>query len=706
MPSSSERFPLGEPANSLSELVETAKEKGSADISEISPGDQQRLLEWYRTEFERLSGEDQADFLEEFIQHQVVDDDSAAAWIQALPEREQRAQVGTHLGLNTATEKYLHSFYACWDDIPHDSRQKITTRFTVDQPQDAIVIAPFINLDRRPAPVETWENPNKQESILKVYYQDFDHAKRLIEELLTYSDAYFSPHTARDVIEHYFKNDRILLYPYVEQLEKHRLLGPEQIQSFYNPESIPYIRPHLTPSEKKQAARVMQKMAQLYPGQTPQDLLTSDTFPRKLAVEASRLRDQGIDRVTRHFLEGFERVKPRLQEKDEFLAKALENGYPLFVAPEKLGLNKQGIRRLAQKNIDRDGYLPFYLEGFEDLHQLLRFDKENPSEKPALENWLVSEIRAGIQEHTDNLISNRGLALHANTVLGWFEEGNRRKLIEAINQSAPSLWLYNLRFAIAQKVMPFETLLEETARDPYTYLHRYEQLVYHERREMGTSQATQVREQSRKIFVEAPWMMFDEPFQRIVQECLTPEEQRRIIEKSLRVPVDQYFFSSLIHSPVAADYRELSRKALMLDGQLFGQMTTYPETWEDLQSILGKHSFVEQLIIHVKEVNFDAMPLDESFMQELSSSNKIDALFQAMSKEGRGQALTAFIGRWKSAPEISQLATKELSRLCQEQKNFIFEKGVAEALPLDEARQYVDRDIEEYVELYPEVLIQ
>lgn len=694
---SSEGKPI-EKIRNPEELLDLIKEKGSPDLSEISQAERETFLNWYKTS--ELNDKDRVDFLEEFMRYSLVDDDTALGFIQSMNE-EQKKQLGEYLGRTIKPGKYLQSFYECLPEVDFDIRQQLIKSLSVDS-KGAIMVAPFRDLQKvQTGEVEDNYRAVSRKNVLESEFGSIEDAKKLLDALLKYYESHpdIQGHADRQVresrishrmlnrfysgpamnleniVNYYLNNKAAVLYPYLEKLLDLGFLTEDQAKSLFEVGNQ-YILDR-TKEEEKEVKRLTKKLK----GSEDENFYlysASEVVPQKYAFEIEEINDRGSVRSVENILTNFQAYRKRFGfNHTKFLMELMDRGAPIFSRVEQLGLSKEEVRSLILRSYQEEGNF-FNLHGYGDMKALLDWNRQQKdSEGPDLEKTVTDLLIQKIGEG-----ENASMAVHLRDILPWFEENNRNKIIKAINQRAPYLWLLSLSYAIENKVMPLgELITKSSQRSDHWFLAHFNNLLYHvsilkkEGKEVAVD-LEDIRKAARRIILETPYHFLSKNLKYVIDQVFTEDERNNFIDGQLKKePVDQDFFCVLIIQDEEGKYSKVCHDILLANPGLFVEMIEYSTS--RFKKLLSIKEMTDLLIKTADSLGLDKVVDDELVLNLLESPQNLDRLLSALEQSNNSTGLIILaktlgsiqekddtsIRSWKSNIETAKSNLRELANL-------------------------------------------
>ena len=651
---------IKEKGRSIDELLAMVQEGGSPDLSQLSQAERLSVLDWYKSN--QLSEKDQVDFLEEFIRYDLVDDNTCRELIGPMNE-DQKKQLGEYLGRLITPGKYLHSFYECWPELDFETQREFNRLFIKENPENAIMVSPFRKLEFVKV-IERGENKIESKPILESAFHAIEDASKLLDALLKYyedhpdiqieklednnsRDRYgykikpFVPAEARnikEVVDYYLNKHPLIIYPYIERLLNLDLIEPEEVTRLFNIKDTYRIMSDRTKEEDAQIKK-LKKELKTQDERTDFYNIALENTPRYYGFRIEEIMDRGLLRGAKNILGNFKEYKARFKfNHTDFLVELIEWGVPVFSMIDSLGLTKEEIRVVISRARDESGF-PFCLHGYGDLKNLLEWNRKEPGLD--LEKFIADLLARVI---VDGDYTN--VMLRLGEILEWFEEPNRNKIIKAINQRTPHLWLINLRYAIEHRVIPVIDLIKLSSADGYYYLNYFNNLLYQvailkKEGKVSSAEVDLVKETARKIILEEPYYFINKEYKSVVDQVFNPEEKANFIDLQLRrAPLNAEFMMALINSDGFEEYKDKCKSAILNDPRAFGEIAERTKE-KLLGSLFSVKESVDLMIKNTSSLNFENL-IDLKFSEKLLKNPKeLERLLASMKESGNAHGLIA-----------------------------------------------------------------
>jgi hypothetical protein len=752
----------------ISHLIAQVKVGGSPNLSSVSDEDKQRILSWYR--HNEVSPQDKVDFLEEFIRYGLVDDSEARSYVIPMGD-EQKEQLGEYIGRTVNPKEYVQTFYECFPCISYEAAAEMY-RGIKDHPETAILFAPFNHIARiRTGLTYTDEMMRKQAlPFLEYAFSDPEEASNLIASIVKYYDEHIrTPERAAiESVVYFYHNHPHVLFPHLIELHRLKFLSKDEINRLCT-EKL-FKRDFMTQKDVERVEVLMKELG--YNGR--HDWLDVSTArPRQKALEIQRIKDDANVLATKYLFRNFKENHEYFSlNTTEFLDAMLSRTYAVFTSIEELGLSKEEVRTYLVQCFANEG-VPFWLWGYGDMKALLEWNNK-VNEGPDLEN-LIIQMMGGVLQDGER---NKG---RMGEIIPWFRPENQQKIITAINQRSPEVWISNLSYAIKNKVLPLEEIILRASESiPKTFLEQLNRIQYHiheyQKAGIETPNIEHVKKLAKKTFLEYPVFFFNKKYINIVEELFTEEERSTFVQNQLdKTPVNVDLLLTVLFSEQFSTYKTQLHALLIKDEKLF--LKVFEERYIFSTGVISLSEMVTFIINNLGTVSL-AINFDATFIQPLlEDEEELERLLAAFVKANDAPNLALLINVIRSIEHLSynipanwrkeikkteealeirlrdrrqsshddlgfveiekdiedlrdtldrlkktkpdeekvwqtHTVAKErkhtlvtgLRNLCEQEKFAVFDEDVMCALG-ESAKDFILRDIEEYVSLYPNILL-
>lgn len=163
---------------SLEEILDITNQAGSPKLDTLNKSERQKVLKWFMDHFKTEADKDTiVSYTEEFIAYELISDEQCLEIVVSLPDQQQK-MIGIAIGESQNPTLYVQTFYECWNSLrylaPNETKkrkprrkdyqdrwfkkrkeietqqlalqQRFIERFTVDEPEMATMVAPFVDL--------------------------------------------------------------------------------------------------------------------------------------------------------------------------------------------------------------------------------------------------------------------------------------------------------------------------------------------------------------------------------------------------------------------------------------------------------------------------------------------------------------------------------------------------------------------------------
>lgn len=594
-----EQGPQDNTGHSTEEVVKLATEFGSPRLDHLTAEECQKLLELFKEN--KLPSKDYIAYFEQFIQHNLLSDAEALGLVKGSLDEQKRSLLIYLVNVIPPT-KFIQTRYECTLALDSGERDKLIAKELTSDPASLIAWAPFITgIDRLPSKEkDATEKPPKSLTVLEAHFTSPENATLLLDNLFLFLKSDFQPaYNLKKLFEFYKKNQRYILYPYLEQFSKvdTDMISEKDIMSFFKESQDGYML-KATPQER----RALDDLGQLKQYYTGEEANT----PESKIFAAEDLRDQMKIRAAKHILKDYSTLKECFDlNTKEFVSFLLDSGIPALNEIANLDLEAEDLKDYSEN------YDSFQLSNFSDIQAVLVWAKAKNQ---------VDLVEENIWDKVVVSIATRRNIVRIDRVIDLFTEKTKNKIIVAINQDNPRLWFLNLDYAIRNQVMPTPELLETiTEGDEWeqaffvSYLNRIlYQLNKLEGEGVDVPGMGEIKKVMDKIFRAHPDFIFDSNIEKTANHLYDEEAVYEIINDNLTAqPVDNTFFLKLVRALKQGKYASRNEplkqscvETLTQDPLLFIGLIEQELNFSLLKWLVPKPLLISLLIKHLPEMNW------------------------------------------------------------------------------------------------------
>lgn len=749
-------------------IRELFQENGRLDLYKISKEKAQILLEEFERSFLVLPSEERTQMFEEFLLKNAIPEDEAIVLAEKL-EFDEREKFGEFIGNNIRPGLYAKLFHDQWYMLGRGLESQFIKKFTQDNPEAAIMIAPFVDLQNYSVPQKEEQTDNRKftfsppppawsrrsearTSLIEKYFNNFESAKTLMEVCLRHPE----DRGIKSTVDFFAEKNPLFLIPYFPQLIEKNVLTRERAKEILigrgeNNYRFYYFSGqfYMSPEEKHETKKLAGKVQNLWKKETEDDVLMDvgdwpDNLRMKFEDIETRAKKRGLKFVFQNFSAAIGFLTP--EERLLFLGRtATEAETPILYVVKELELKPQDIN-IIMAEAEAAGEDLSLLDDLEDIKTLNESGMEDKSA-----TILINQIT-----NFENRYLAEKLVQRADSVLSWFSEKNKERIIKAINERAWDLWFHNTDFADKQKIVDIPKLILKAEKETYQFISNYRRIYYYVREAEKSGKETGYRlkdipRAARAIFEKSPEKIFFN--QKIFQELYPGPEQKEFIRKHLKSPTADFIDLALYelnkHNRTKEEDAEKQdtldltyavkemREAVKKNPQFFiGILEDDYRAWEILRHILPLEDRFKILFshIHLAQVK-DIIGRNDSLIKDLTEHPREMAQFlKILITQNDFLSMAALSGglkhllekdKWARSPSIHfteeekravlhettrknikldyQKMIAFLVNACQDKKFLIFEKELL-GLKDPEFNRFISRDIDEYINLHPEAL--
>jgi hypothetical protein len=610
------------------EILRHLSTGGSLDVRQASEEDMVMLLDIFNSSFDELTAEQQLQLLEGLLlKNESISDQEILSKVRQMAP-EQKHELGVFLGRIVKPGVAVRSFHECWAHLTYDEQRKFEEEFLRKQPEHALMVAPFVCLNSR----KVVENKDGKESLVPLtekYFNSFDRIEELFSAMIDYHNQHLD-----DLIVPYHIIEKIrvniLGYPLfvlerLPELLENGLLREQDLEELIPTQEkfhllvIKNTDQFLTDEEKteeKDIHKLLVERGEIESLEFGWNQHTSNLANAELARHLNVLHDRSQRRRVRALLRNYSYFQDRIKNQEEFFNVIIDSGLPVLAEVDSLGMDKPEAAEFI-KMLHRNSGMIFQSSNFEDLKILLEFNARHASE-PNLENLVIDQIAREITAYGMDMYAVRELVMVLDEILPTLSVDNRQKLVRSITNSSPTLWFYNLDFALDNNVISLRKLVDKATKLDNFFIDVYPRAEFCLRRraQQGKDDQFSVSELKmvgRKIFEDRPQQFGSLAFRKIY----SAQEQRDFIERHLRIPVSQDFLTALGYTDKLNQHSKLVRQALLEQPGLFEAVLVRVGMLEKIIRILGIKETVHLAIERTSKINLEILLKEEQVMEEI-----------------------------------------------------------------------------------------
>ena len=554
-----ERGPGPQHDVSPQDLIAAYREEGRADFSELPREDLRHLFDYYAGNQTAFRDGEKTEILEQFLQT-GAGEESEFIKIASGFSPDQQETIAHFLGEVTETGRYPRLFHALWDSLPYEDQRKFTEKFTTENPEGAIMVAPF--LDFRDYVVRESKDPQTGEPNVRIHWEPrfhseakrrffgeqerknlfdlqfnrFDKAKELIDLCLACPNG----PGLESAVKHFLDKEPLLVYPYFSELLRREVVSEEEVRGALVGEEGKRIdlRPlrfsarfFETEEEQGREDALAKRVSQLRGKK--QDPEIPDNWPERFLREDRQIKDEAKKRAMDYAFRDFSSINGLFsgEQKREIVFRHLDSSVPILYAVRNLHLEALEVRGILG-GLKASGIEPFYLLDLGDVRAVAELGIEDD-----VVETLVEKISQENQGGWWGRSSETAIILNQLEMMpGWMSPNGVKSVVEAIDRYAPLGWLHRLDYIDRYRPGAFLSLVEQAKQEGEPLLVHYHRIFAHigKLEREGRASALEKRalkDSARSVFERFPEAAFIR--RALFSEVYSREEQKTFLRSHL-----------------------------------------------------------------------------------------------------------------------------------------------------------------------------
>ncbi len=640
---------------SRAELRSIASTEGlPATLHRLSKKEQQKKWQEFCEQFDHVGPDERVAMMEGFLGNGSVGETEMLPWIKRL-SAEEHVELTFYLVDVLKPDAFVRVFYACWPSLPYEMQRELIQHFSLDEPQYAILVAPFANIARIPEEVDrraydtrmkermylrkkhipewtqigsffehayaTKRGREKEDELIALqkkqrpelvaaverHYNHFEAAKRLFEICLEEN-----PASCRPLFEYYCKRQPAFVFPYMPRLIQERvctkddwkevlwvLTDRHQGDEFF-----------ATQEERERGRILLARLKKEDPEQADYaHQIISDLKSlraKKIALERQRLLDERKKRCVDHMFGDVPSLHGLIQDKEwePLLFKLLERTVPVFYVLPRVPLSQQQANIFLNRAIDQ-GEFASDLSELEDFHGIIRACGETRA--AALLMKSIKDYYVGSDRFVDRVFAQ------LPKVLSWFSEKYQEQIIQTISQYNPQLWLKQFDYALEHRTISLPKFMTKAQTDPEQFLGQFDRILRYARVTEPDPQRAAVlfdrlRETARNSVYQHPIYFFRYP--ALMATLLSATEREQFVTQQLETAKpDARFLHRLLDAATPQATRDLYQDqistAMVWDEDVFCELLESPRYSDVMIGMLGDRAFERKFFSVLGRVNHE-----------------------------------------------------------------------------------------------------
>lgn len=443
------------------QLIARASVRGGIELARLGEHERRALWDWYRNQEREMTEDRRLELLEQFIGLGFADDARVRSVLETVSS-EARAQFAEFLLNTTPGTAYARSFHECWNDLPKEQRDALLKRFTKDDPERVIFVAPFIHLSH------AYEGENRDRRlVVYAHAGTFERLSDLLDAVLEYevrhpyvppleddfvtgkirshTDWVFLQHSPAELLVQSIGSltdaRAMLVLPHAEQIARHNWIPTERLVSLAVRDRNRYEELATTEEQARRVSFHAQYRLAHPDEEIPETLGHYFFGPEAYRRQMEQIELPAKRRAAELLTLGYQSLA-MTEPLPEFLYRMVKNGIPWMEAAQRLRATGPDIERLFEV-ADANGDSPYPQHGGAFL-ELMRFARRAfpPAEAAGVDRAVFRHVQKGIKEHGIDANSTESFALLYDRLAAAAPELTRRTL-ELLVTRAPAAVLLN-----------------------------------------------------------------------------------------------------------------------------------------------------------------------------------------------------------------------------------------------------------------------
>lgn len=743
-------------------IIESLYENYDAlDFNKVSVEERDILVEYLKANSDNLYNRIRTELLEQSIMFDLIDDNEACLIVDKLDEASMVA-IGEYLAKVVDANNYLLTFHKCVNESSLEYRiNELLPEFNYDT---ALLLAPY----QKDLFMRKHKNDSTglSESLYEMYFKDFERMKKLTEVLIFTKEkdllsqvnkAFLIANIRKLKDENLYTDDEIKELFERNDLDEIIYLDAEK---FYT-EDDEKIKDDIYEKVKDQYSHIYSPQALFHTD-------PSEIKPLGLKLTFSDLRDRVDRRASEYLIENFHEYEEFIDDKLEVVSGFLEGGFSIFDNIEKLNLTEEEIKIILNKCSQVDA-MPFLMNDFSDFKKLFIYVKNNFGTSDKVEKAVVQFFVNLIHENGYYSSTNSHLVANLKVVREYLSEKSQETLLKYLNNE-PNLWLYNLGEVYEGNVIESDEFIDSFDNDSNLFVTHYHNFIYHINKldkEKRPEHLDKLNKKVKQILEANPDYFFHEGIMKIAKIVYNDENIENVIVKYLNKNTKGSFFVSFLQSEYYEKYKKeyhkiiIQRKEILinfLDSHDFSDLCEkmdvelvldlvevnmghfeLEEVIDDTFMIrLSKNrKYIDRFLNLINDVNYlsdypESLRIINRLLKQYGVIEKrkkeienLKATYNKTKRHDRREELSKLIkdlaekeesdDDWLELHEeflnienlkyIKTNIENRILKFCEEKEGAVFSKNITSVQSLDLER-YINRDIDEYVKLNPNVLVE
>gem|GEM_PF-2363897 len=508
---------------------------------------------------------------------------------------------------------------------------------------------------------------------------------------------------------------------------------------------------YATREEKQRKKSLLEKAKEFNPDKKDDEIYNVEFFPvapLSLVYKEKMIYHEALDRALRHTFSNFKSFEKTfsVQRSERVINAMIEAGLPLFCAIDLLGFDSSRVKRILMKGWAER----FNIAGVTvDLRDAIRLIDAGHYKEVV--DAFVRDLSEGDSSLGEKVVVN------ASRIFQKLGDKDKTRILDLINKFSYEQWFNNLDFALDYKPIDFKSLIKKSSDDGWSFLHHYNDLILHlsMRRNLGKETVFLPEDlslEARNAFLKNPDRIFINA--GAFKEVFSPDEQREFILGNLKDNPPPYFLEELLEEMLRnfeADQKNPPRYSLSsLKNEINGFFSTNSDmvfnlldqphsyrVWKVIKVIFSGDERFRLLVDYIIRKNPENLfeHLDNDLLFDIAGNDKYFEKFleafipgvdiapinhflinieeflsgDAMAQKERraGREVTRLLLSDKTRTNFLKgkaMASDYLAAFCENAKFAVFDFNIGK-IKDQRLRDIAGREVEEYSEAHPEVLI-
>lgn len=426
------------------------------------------LLQELLSTFPALSSGERLAVLESLIHYEAIPPAELLKISETLNEHE-KGHLGYFLGKCTSAITHIETFQKCFPFINYlnpeevgESRNtyltgKLIDKFTIEQPEKSLLVAPFTDLSRfyiKSDGVEVRRNMNSKarpsrgkkedeaKPLFSTYFNSFDRSKLLLKTVIRNEEARAVPSRITAIVDLYIQNrQRAVVIPYLPELVKNNLITIEKAREVLGENQV-YAGAFSTDNhflsieERQKIDFLTEKTKALFPEKFRDSFFDHYQMPERFQEIVEGLYALAERRAAEHMLSNFAELRDLFSsgaEAERFVVSLLDFGHPVFSILPANTFTVPEIQRLLNHAENEGSDL--------SLHHCV--DELSALHAAGHGRWVQKKVMQTVSEYGSTAMS-KALVEGLDRVAELLGPQKTALLCRQIDEQSPALWLANL----------------------------------------------------------------------------------------------------------------------------------------------------------------------------------------------------------------------------------------------------------------------